>query len=198
MGIIYKFKFPNGKCYIGMTKQKLYRRLSVHRRDAKKGCNFAVHRAWRKYGEPIVTIIYEVDNLLLRKYEQQAIKELNTLVPNGYNLTTGGDGGWEISEETREKLSIARKSKKFTEEHKRSLSVAQLGNKKAKGYSQSKEHIAKRALSNTGKKRTQEFKDKMSKIASTKTMSQETKDKIAKSMKLKRLQSNWSTKTKTA
>jgi hypothetical protein len=49
-------------------------------------------------------VVEECPDELLNDREEHWIKELNTLAPHGYNLTTGGDA-CELSEETKTKMS---------------------------------------------------------------------------------------------
>lgn len=51
--------------------------------------------------------------------EIKTIQVYNTFAPNGYNSTTGGEGGKEISEETRKRMSQSNKGRKFSEETKK-------------------------------------------------------------------------------
>src|SRR5579859_4794942 len=68
-------------------------------------------------------------------------------MPNGIlcNMTDGGDGGSGISLETRIKMSLAGKGRKFTPEHKAAISAA------LKGKPKSPEHREKVRLAKLGK-----------------------------------------------
>lgn len=77
----------------------------------------------------------------LDEWEKYFIFTNNTLHPNGYNLTKGGEGGIpcdetrnkmseiakNITEEHRRKLSESAKGRVFTDDHRRKLSEAKLG-----------------------------------------------------------------------
>jgi group I intron endonuclease len=98
MGYIYKItNTVNNKCYIGQTIQDdVQRRWELHRRLAKqdKGCT-ALKEAFKKYGIDkfkfeILIICFNDDCI---EYEKQYIKKYNALVPNGYNISEGGNGG---------------------------------------------------------------------------------------------------------
>ena len=85
---------------------------------------------------------YIYDDLKHEKVSEREkfwIKELNTLYPNGYNISEGGIGGcskesakkivitrrlhgYRPTQETRNKISKAKKGKSFTKEHKNNLS----------------------------------------------------------------------------
>jgi group I intron endonuclease len=85
------------KCYIGETKCiDVSRRWNQHKQtiEINKGCP-ALRDAVKKYGidnfEFSVLIICFDDERF--KYEIEYIKKYNSVVPNGYNLTNGGEGG---------------------------------------------------------------------------------------------------------
>lgn len=68
-----------------------------------------------------------VDHKILCEREKFWIKELNTLVPNGYNITEGGDGGDIFTnnprkEEICKKISKSHIGKHFTEETRKKMS----------------------------------------------------------------------------
>lgn len=90
--ILYKLKFPNGKCYIGQTVRKMSIRISQHRTAANRGSMLPVHCAWRKHGEPSVGVMSEYECAEdLHQAEIAAIQDVGTLCPNGYNLGFGGE-----------------------------------------------------------------------------------------------------------
>ena len=95
----------NGKKYVGQTIQPLKRRWDFHV-CKRSGC-LALKAAMQKYGKDNFKIeeIYRAASLeeLCRK-EKEFIASLNTLAPNGYNLTTGGDRP-VYSDESRKKMS---------------------------------------------------------------------------------------------
>lgn len=99
----------NGKMYIGLTKGLAGARWRNHISSNARGVKACplVSRAIDKYGVDAfafaVIDIAESREQLAHK-ERFWIKELNTLAPQGYNLTTGGYVGADVSEETREKL----------------------------------------------------------------------------------------------
>lgn len=91
---IYKItNLINGKIYVGQSKDPV-RRWKEHKWDAfNSNCkeNSAIHEAFLKYGLENFefTIIGWFENY--NEMEKYYIKELDTLSPNGYNLTEGGD-----------------------------------------------------------------------------------------------------------
>jgi len=103
-GIIYKISSPSGKVYVGQTIQEFKHRIrSHHRKDS--GCT-AISRAIHKYGDEMKYEIIE-DNIPHEQLDEREIywvKELNSLAPNGYNLTTGGGQFYHITQEAKEHL----------------------------------------------------------------------------------------------
>ena len=91
----------NGRQYVGQTIQTIEQRFKKHIYNAKEGnTNMYIHKAIRKYGEEKFSInqlemvecelredLMEQLNVLEKFY----IKKYNTLKPNGYNLTQGGE-----------------------------------------------------------------------------------------------------------
>ena len=97
--VIYKItNTTNNKSYIGKTVSGIAERLYRHKYDARKklsDTHFA--RALRKYPDTCWTaeVIYVAfDRDVLSDIEKILIAEHDT-VNSGYNMTAGGDGGWE-------------------------------------------------------------------------------------------------------
>lgn len=115
----------NGKKYVGKSVD-IYDRFSYHRShlNRKDHDNSYLQNAWNKYGEENFKwyIIKEFPKNKLIEKEIFYIKKLKSKFPKGYNLTDGGDGSNNPSEETRKKMSIARLGKSLSEESKRKLS----------------------------------------------------------------------------
>jgi group I intron endonuclease len=118
MGDIYLLESPTNKCYVGQAVEKLcsgknwgyLARWKAHIREAKIGLNYCrlLDNAIRKYGSENfkVSLLCKCDTLEeLNDKESYYIKEYNTLSPNGYNLTTGGNKNQKQSEETKFKKS---------------------------------------------------------------------------------------------
>lgn len=84
----------------------------------------------------------------LNKMEKFWIEEVDCIYPNGYNLTSGGNGGllnYKASTETKKKMSNSHIGKHVhDEDFKKRLSIISKGNKYGSGIKQSKETIAKR------------------------------------------------------
>lgn len=100
----------NGKQYVGQTIGKIKRRWGKHtnKRILEKSIT-AIARAIAKYGKEnfkIESICTCLSLSELNQKEKFYIKELDTLYPNGYNLTTGGDNH-TVSDDSRKKMSIS-------------------------------------------------------------------------------------------
>ena len=114
MGFIYKItNMITNKCYIGETKKNNpFIRWNEHKKTIKNGIGCpALQDAVKKYGIDhfkfeILIICFDEDRF---KYEIEYIKKYNSMVPNGYNLTKGGEGGGfygkKHSKQTIDKLS---------------------------------------------------------------------------------------------
>lgn len=117
----------NGKIYIGQTVRKLYDRKSDHHLQAKNNCDsMPFHRAIRKYGKTGFEWHILADNIddvgELNRLEKHYIAQYKSLSPNGYNLQQGGWNGYH-HEETKRKMSIARKGMVYEQHHARSISA---------------------------------------------------------------------------
>lgn len=113
----------NGKRYIGLTEFSLKRRWSQHTHYARRAKPTAIHRAIAKYGVENFAIVElasfakGTDREVLCEMERFYIAQENTLTPNGYNMTPGGDGtpkgelnpnwGRKASDSKREKIRAA-------------------------------------------------------------------------------------------
>lgn len=110
MFYLYEIRFPNAKKYIGWTVD-LKKRMRDHERDARNGCRLPVHCAMRHFAavgekmvwEPIGAAFTRAE---IAREETREIKLQNTMVPNGYNATPGGDGVREWSAEQRAAMSL--------------------------------------------------------------------------------------------
>ena len=185
---LYMHECSNGKLYFGITSYK-----PKYRWNNGKGYLTNKHftRAINKYGWDNIEHIVLAQGLTkeeARHYEEVLIAIFDTMNPNkGYNHTSGGETN-RHTEETKRKLSDAKKGennpmfgkpspnkgKTFTEETKRKLSESHEGqvpwNKDKK---LTEEH--KRKLSEAAKGRVSPMKGK--------TISDESKKKISKACK---------------
>lgn len=115
-----------GKCYIGQTKNldERWRRHKNGAKDCPVICN-----AIQKYGLDnfkfiLILICFDSD---LGEYEKHYIKYYNTLVPNGYNVSPGGEGGGNFigkhhTEESKKLISEAATKRRQSENTKRLIS----------------------------------------------------------------------------
>lgn len=104
---IYLLSFPNGKHYVGRTKNTLRQRLIEHKTRATKNYQHPLYYAINKYGwdniEKVELYTASTEEELVIK-ELEYIKQYNSL-HNGYNLTLnteiGGDN-WKGRRDTPE------------------------------------------------------------------------------------------------
>ena len=139
--------------------------------------------------------------------EQYYIKLFDTLYPNGYNLTEGGEGvipceetkkkmsesrsgekhhffGKHLSDETKQKISETKKGKQLSEETKQKMSESHSGEKHHFfGKHHSEETKQKMSESHKGKQFSVEHKQKMSESHKGKHLSVEHKRKISEAAK---------------
>ena len=160
MATIYKITNTcNGKAYIGQTTKDPTLRINDHLNCTQNGSRL-IKRAVEKYGRDtfIVEILHDgVFDFMLDDLERQAIKTHNTLVPNGYNLDSGGHVNKTLSAEHRAKISESLKGnknnlgRKLSDEHKKKISEVNKGNKNNLGKKRSDEHKQKISEANKGK-----------------------------------------------
>ena len=167
----------NTKQYVGQsTKYPHEHRGRIHEHYLAKR-KYLFHKAIRKYGFDNFT--WEVIHYpgasqdALNAIERWHIAKLGSLVPNGYNLETGGKSGGKLSPEARAKLSAAHKGKIITPEHRAKLS------KTLKGRIISPETRAKISAANKGKIITPEHRAKLSAARRGKPLSPEHRAKIS-------------------
>jgi group I intron endonuclease len=102
-----------GQQYVGQTKNNILNRFNDHARD-KRSSRY-LSSAIIKHGrenfkvEELVAAFSKED---LNYLETYFIETLNTMVPNGYNLSKGEDRKGTISDLTREKMKLAKLGKK--------------------------------------------------------------------------------------
>lgn len=96
---IYKLTFPDGKSYVGQTKD-LYGRVKLYISNYEQGKQTGVDRIISEFGldEIEIDVLCRIVNLpeveerlCLNILEIHYIKELGTLSPNGYNTSYGGE-----------------------------------------------------------------------------------------------------------
>jgi group I intron endonuclease len=123
MGIVYLItNTKNGTKYVGETSRTLEERYQEHKDMAihyqrylknperykwKGSCTY-LYKAIHAHGIEhfVVEVLATEDDATKRwELEKHYIKELNTLAPNGYNLTTGGGTCFEHCEATKKIIS---------------------------------------------------------------------------------------------
>lgn len=91
----------NNKKYIGITSKTIKERFKAHKKNAEKKINRYLYDSMNKYGYDNFEIELLDDTCSkweeLQEKERFYIKQYNTMYPNGYNMTTGGDGGNTIA-----------------------------------------------------------------------------------------------------
>ena len=144
MRMYYIYKTTNiitGKSYIGQHEVP----LTPEAFDRYLGSGIAIKAAIKKYGrknfkKEILEYIEDDDkHEKTSERERYWIQKENTMAPNGYNISPGGEGGitpeiakrsaltrkergYKLSEETKHKISESNKGKEKSEEHKQHLS----------------------------------------------------------------------------
>lgn len=151
---VYKHASPSGKVYIGITSKK----------NAKARWNYGsgytscwyFKNAINKYGwnnikhEILLEGVSEseakyAEKYLIRWYKMQGIS---------YNLTDGGDGwlGHHHTDESKYKMRIAKLGRKLSNETKQKMSEARKGKHHSKGWHHSEEARKKMSEQRKGKK----------------------------------------------
>lgn len=171
---VYKHITPDGKVYIGATKQEVNRRW-------QNGIGYKTQPFWKaieQYGwdnilhEIVADNLSEEDAHLL---EQKTITDLKANNPQyGYNIQIGGNSsnlGLKWSPE-RHEANIPQlykkgnvpwnKGRKATEEERKKLSESSYWKGKKQPKEMVERRIAKSSISNIGKKRSEEAKQRMS------------------------------------
>jgi len=159
MALIYKLTFVNGKSYIGLTLGTAQRRLKGHADAAKGGSATPCHKAWRALGKPDMIVLTECPDDLAFQAEIDAIRQHNTMLPNGYNVLAGGQASPMSNPEIAARVAAKKVGSKHSEETRLKMSVSQTGKK------HTLETIAKMSEWQKGKpkmKASQEARIKMS------------------------------------
>ena len=163
----------NSKIYVGVTSRTIDERWKEHLGCSMKKPKYAIHHAIAKYGELNFSInelqfCNSVEELF--DAEKKWIIQLRTHISqNGYNMTFGGEGviGHIITDEQKQKMSIAHKGKTFSELHCLHISQAKTGKR-------------------LGVKLTDSHKKKISIATKGKIVSEETKNLISNALKGKK------------
>ena len=190
MGVIYlRPNLINGKKYVGQATNLEVRQRAWNNLNQPYAGN-VINNARKKYGIESFgfEILKECKDEELNYWEKYYIKELNTKVPYGYNMTDGGESSWvkgkHLSEEWKRKIGKGNKGKKRSTETKRKWSESH------KGKHLSEEHKKKISISVKKSLSSTETRIKMSEAHKGekhwfygKHHSEETKQKISKGKK---------------
>ena len=116
MHILYKLVFASGKAYIGQTARNMNTRIAQHKRSVKSNSQLPVHCAWRKYGEPAITVVAEFETQdELHAAEKAAIIAIGTLAPQGYNVAYGGESAPSKNPEVAAKIAAKATGRKYAD-----------------------------------------------------------------------------------
>ena len=192
----------NSHYYVGSTVDSA-NRWRHHRNALRKNKHYNDHlqRAWNKYGE--ATFVFEITQefscgitLLELKTEEGKLLDSVVGLSECYNISKdplAPTRGLKISEETKQKRSLALKGQKRTPEQieYNRQAVSEWNNRRRTagiphpnaGRKMSDEQKEKMRLINTGRKHNQTFRDKVSQQWKGKLKSEEQKRKISESEK---------------
>ena len=139
--LIYRCtNIATGKAYIGKTTRSLGERMHRHECDYQnpRYSSVLLYRSMKKHGFDAFTweILCTADTRKeLAQLEKAHIQRLNTIVPNGYNLTGGGDGGGTfgrvVSQEQRDRISRSETGKTVSRETRQKQSSLATGRKRS-------------------------------------------------------------------
>ena len=161
---IYKITNPKGKVYIGQSVN-IEKRFYMY--SLVKNCEnqLLLFRSFNKYGVSNHTfeIIEECSVKLLNERERYW-QDFYNVLENGLNLrlTKTNDKSGSVSLDTKNKMSLAKKGKKLTEEHKVNLKIARQNSDKyvyKKGHKHSDETKEKMSLAKIGKSRKEFYEN---------------------------------------
>lgn len=164
------------KRYVGQSV-RIEKRLRDHR-EART--NNLIHKSVKKHGFGAFEVkVWECPVEDLDELEEFLIAELDTVVPNGYNVTPGGSvglRGFKHSPETRKRESESRKGKKHSDTTRAKMSAAHKRNYCPERY-------RKIGVMLAGIPRSKEVKDKISKAKMGHIVSHETRLKRSAQLK---------------
>jgi len=186
--IIYKAtNIINKRSYIGQTSYELELRIKSHLNEGARD-NLPFHNALLKYIKFFEWTVLEVcqSKEEMDEMEFHFIKQYDTLFPNGYNLTLGGEGnlGWKPTKETKKNISNKKKewwknqSKEYKKKYGKKIKERMMGNIPWNKGLTKKDHLSLQKISEssykyaklnnnlpnrTGCKLSEEHKDKIRK-----------------------------------
>lgn len=155
----------NGKAYVGFTKNTLEWRIKAHRYGPNP--NALIHKAIKKYGKDaftVETIGTASNRQQAAALERELIAAHNTFMPNGYNMTPGGEGNdAPRSAETRSRMKASWYPRQWSEEAKASRLAKMTGRKHPQ------EQTERQRAKMIGQKRSPEMRAKMRAIGLNQT-----------------------------
>ena len=173
----------NGKPYVGQTQLTMKQRWRGHLGSARgTRSKFPIHEAIRKYGPAafaVQSLVHVRTLKQLNVMERIWVSLMNSKVPNGYNLTDGGDGVLGLAEESRKRIGEANRGTRYalgairSEETRKRIGKASTGrffssasrakmSAKRKGVPKSEEHRRKIGKGNLGKEISKSTREKLS------------------------------------
>lgn len=174
---VYMHRFPNGKVYVGITKQPVEERW----RNGEGYKAQLVHRAIEKYGWDNIEHIVLASCLSKKDAEAmeiRLIKEFKSTRPeNGYNVENGGNCIGTHSEETKRRIAESNRRRVVSEETRKKQSASHKG---AKMSESAKEKIREAMI---GRAVSDDTRAKMSAASKGRIVSAETRAKISKAKK---------------
>ena len=191
-GCVYKITNKiNGKIYIGQTIRKPEVRWKYHTNPPKNVKKLTyIQSAIQKYGVDnfdFETICYAKDRDSLNYYEDHFIQYFNCLAPKGYTCIGSRSVSGMFSQETLNKMSLAKKGKepwnkgkkyKLSEDSKTAYKLSNKG--KWLGKKQSSESKIKMSLAKKGKRfLSDEHYERVGLINSQRVVSEETRAKLS-------------------
>lgn len=163
---IYKHTTPDGRVYVGMTKN-IKQRWTNHSYSNNKRFTEAIHRyGWENILHEVICTADDKESAM--RIEKEMIARYDSTNPSrGYNISSGGSGGSGVvhSEESKERTRQSLLGVKHTEER------VQMQKDSAIKLWENEEHRKKMSSAHIGKMRG-------SMNASSKTVYQYTKDRV--------------------
>lgn len=162
----------NGKVYVGQSRNTVSSRWYKHIRGDGSKCASVIHKAIVKHGAEnfkfsVIDFCETIEQMDYK--EKYHIKTLNTMSPNGYNITSGGGHGFVYTKEHRARLSESAKNKdkevfkKHSEFMKKRMGtpemkahMSEIAKKTHTGRKQRAEQVERRAVLRRGAKFTEE------------------------------------------